>query len=53
VEVLLRALAVRVDTELVASLALAMADLVKEQPEERDAAELRFRRAARLVLSRG
>jgi hypothetical protein len=52
VEVLLRALAVRVDTDLVASLALAMADLVREQPEERDAAELRFRRAARLVLSR-
>jgi tetratricopeptide (TPR) repeat protein len=53
VEMLLRALAVRVDAELVRSLAEAMAELVREQPEERDAAELRFRRAARSVLARG
>ena len=52
VEVLLRALAVRVDVDLVSSLSLAMADLVRDQPEERDAAELRFRRAARSVLAR-
>jgi hypothetical protein len=52
VEMLLRALAVRVDADLVKSLAAAMGELVREQPEERDGAELRFRRAARSVLSR-
>jgi hypothetical protein len=52
VEMLLRALAVRSEADLVSSLAQAMAELVREQPEERDAAELRFRRAARSVLAR-
>jgi tetratricopeptide (TPR) repeat protein len=52
VDVLLRALAVRFDTDLVESLALAMAVLVRDQPAERDAAELRFARAARSVLAR-
>ncbi len=35
------------------SLASALAALVRHQPDERDAAELRFARAARSVLSRG
>jgi len=52
VEVLLRALAVRADAELVATLAEAMAVLVRDQIDERDAAELRFARAARSVLAR-
>ena len=52
VDVLLRALSVRFDTDLVDSLAIAMAALVREQPAERDAAELRFARAARSVLAR-
>ena len=52
VEMLLRALAVRVDVDLVTQLSLAMADLVRDQPDERDAAELRFRRASRAVLAR-
>jgi hypothetical protein len=53
VDVLLRALSVRAEVDLVASLATAMAKLVKLAPEERDAGELRFRRAALAVLSRG
>jgi tetratricopeptide (TPR) repeat protein len=53
VDVLLRALSVRAEVDLVASLATAMANLVRLAPDERDAAELRFRRAALAVLSRG
>jgi hypothetical protein len=53
VDVLLRALSVRAEVDLVASLATSLANLVKLAPEERDAAELRFRRAALAVLSRG
>jgi hypothetical protein len=52
VEMLLRALAVRVEADLVRALGEGMAELVRDQPEERDAAELRFRRAARSVLAR-
>jgi tetratricopeptide (TPR) repeat protein len=52
VDVLLRALAVRADTELVASLGQAMTELLELQPDERDAAELRFVRAANSVLER-
>jgi len=53
VEVLLRALAVRAEVDLVSSLAAAMGNLVRLQPAERDAAELRFRRAALAALDRG
>jgi hypothetical protein len=52
VDVLLRALAVRADTELVTSLGQAMTVLLELQPDERDAAELRFARAANSVLER-
>lgn len=52
VDVLLRALSVRADTELVASLGQAMAELLALQPDERDASELRFARAASSVLER-
>ena len=52
VDVLLRALAVRADVELVASLAQAMAGLVRAEPDERDASELRFERASNSVLER-
>jgi cellulose synthase operon protein C len=50
VDVLLRALAVRADTELVGSLAAAMAGLIRVEPDEREASELRFQRAATSVL---
>ncbi|HEY3498399.1 MAG TPA: hypothetical protein VGK73_27080, partial [Polyangiaceae bacterium] len=52
VDVLLRALAVRADVELVGSLAQAMAGLVRLEPDERDGSELRFERAANSVLER-
>jgi tetratricopeptide (TPR) repeat protein len=52
VDVLLRALAVRADADLVASLAQAMAGLVRLEPDERDASELRFARAAGSLLER-
>jgi cellulose synthase operon protein C len=52
VDVLLRALAVRADVELVGALASAMAELSRRSPEEADIASLRFERAAMSVLGR-
>lgn len=52
VDVLLRALAVRADTELIASLGQALTELLELEPDERDGSELRFARAANSVLER-
>jgi tetratricopeptide (TPR) repeat protein len=52
VDVLLRALAVRAEVDLVQALGSAMADLVRLVPDEREILELRFERAATAVLRR-
>lgn len=52
VEVLLRALDANPHGETLRSLAVALADLVRALPEERDIAELRFTRALRAMLPR-
>jgi tetratricopeptide (TPR) repeat protein len=52
VDVLLRALAVRPEVDLVAALASAMAELSRRGPDEKEIAVLRFERAATSVLGR-
>ncbi len=53
IDVLLRALSVRAEADLIASLGTAIGNLVRVAPDERDAAEVRFRRAVLSALSRG
>lgn len=52
VDVLLRALAVRAEVDLIQALGSAMSDLVRLVPDEREIVELRFDRAATAVLKR-
>jgi hypothetical protein len=52
VDVLLRALAVRPEVDLVTALAAAMAELSRRGPDENEIATLRFERAASAVLGR-
>ncbi len=52
VEVLLRALDANPHTETLRSLGVALTELVKAVPEEKDIAELRFTRALRAMLPR-
>ncbi len=52
VDVLLRALAVRPEVDLVGALAAAMAELSRRGPDEKEIAALRFERAASAVLGR-
>jgi tetratricopeptide (TPR) repeat protein len=52
VDVLLRALDANPHAETLRTLAVALAELVKAMPDERDIAELRFTRALRAMLPR-
>jgi tetratricopeptide (TPR) repeat protein len=52
VDVLLRALAVRAEVDLVTALSSAMAELSRRGPDEKEIAALRFERAATSVLAR-
>ena len=52
VDVLLRALAVRAEVDLVTTLASAMAELSRRGPDDKEIAVLRFERAATSVLGR-